>query len=325
MKKAIAILLALATMFSLCACGKSDEAKHADETIAAIGTVTLNSLGQIERAEKEVENLSDKDVKALDNLTTLYDARAEYNRLMAEDVEITIDAIGELNFDSKYLVENARSRYDELDDEIKALVANYDVLEQYEKDITKVRADAVMDAIQAANELPLETSEDVKTVYDAINNIDKMLDQLNDDEMALVTNIDIRDKKANEAGLLLAKNTIGDLEIECKLEYRHLNLNIFFKNTSEKTIKYIKWGVRFKNTVGDYMPVYGYDFAECEETGPYEPGKVKQNNGLVWKFYSSALNIYDVAEAEIMQIEIEYMDGSKVSLNQPDAIKSVMK
>ena len=89
MKKIISIVLALSMMLTLCACGKSDEAKHADETIAAIGTVTTNSLSQIERAEKEVENLSDKDVLyKYDEISLKYDGLliSNYDVQVHEDI-----------------------------------------------------------------------------------------------------------------------------------------------------------------------------------------------------------------------------------------------
>lgn len=325
MKKIISIILALSMMLTLCACGKSDEAKHADETIAAIGTVTTSSLSQIERAEKEVENLSDKDVKSLDNLTMLYDAREEYNKLMADTIEVLIDAIGELNFDSKYIIENARTQYNELDEESKALVENYAVLEKAEKEISKVRADIVMDEIEALSAMPVETDEDGDAVYDAIEAIDSKMSQLSEEEKSMVTNLELRKEKVNEYNILLTKQTIGDLSIKFDIVYSHLELDIFFNNTSDKTIKYISWEVMFKNTVGDYLPVYGQESIFCDETGPYEPGEGNHYNGLVFKFYKSEVSIYEVQTVEIASVEIEYMDGTKVTLDNAEALQAVMK
>jgi len=68
MKKTIALLLALAMCFALCACGQSDAAKAADEQIKAIGTVTLDSKEAIEAAEAAVAELSDEDKDQLKKL-----------------------------------------------------------------------------------------------------------------------------------------------------------------------------------------------------------------------------------------------------------------
>ncbi len=66
----------------LCACGQTEAAKHADETIAAIGQVTESSLRQIEKAEAEVAALSKKEAESLNNLETLKEARSAYNELL---------------------------------------------------------------------------------------------------------------------------------------------------------------------------------------------------------------------------------------------------
>lgn len=82
MKKALSLLLALSMALVLCACGQTEAAKHADETIAAIGQVTESSLQQIEKAEAEVAALSEKEADSLNNLETLKEARSAYNELL---------------------------------------------------------------------------------------------------------------------------------------------------------------------------------------------------------------------------------------------------
>ena len=172
MKKFTVVLLVLLMCISLCACGKSEEATHADETIAAIGEVTEKSLSQIERAEKEVDNLSEKDVQSLDNLTMLYDARAAYNQLMADNTEELISAIGQPSHESLPLIEKARAAYEELDEEIKNLVENYDVLEEAEAGYKQVLADDVAAAIEAIGQLnydSLPLIDLARSAYDALD------------------------------------------------------------------------------------------------------------------------------------------------------------
>ena len=82
MKKALSLLLALSMALVLCACGQTEAAKHADETIASIGEVTDSSLPQIEKAEAEVAALSEKEAESLNNLETLKEARSAYNELL---------------------------------------------------------------------------------------------------------------------------------------------------------------------------------------------------------------------------------------------------
>ena len=57
--------LILALCLALTGCGQSEEAKGADELIAAIGEVTLESEAQIIEAEEAVAALSEEDRNSL--------------------------------------------------------------------------------------------------------------------------------------------------------------------------------------------------------------------------------------------------------------------
>ena len=78
-------ILGFAFLLVLTACGKSKEVIAADELIAAIGEVTLESGPAITEAEKAVATLQGKDKEALENAGLLTSARAEYDRLVEED------------------------------------------------------------------------------------------------------------------------------------------------------------------------------------------------------------------------------------------------
>ena len=87
MKKAISLLLVLTMCLSLCACGKSKAAQEAQDAIAAIGTVTLDSEEAILYAEKLYGILTDNEKESVENRLTLVDAREEYDRLVQEAIE----------------------------------------------------------------------------------------------------------------------------------------------------------------------------------------------------------------------------------------------
>ena len=85
MKKIFAYFLAAALLLSATACGgKSEAAKSADEQIAAIGEVTLDSEPQISAAEEAVAALAEQDQQQLEHLDTLTDARAAYEALLLD-------------------------------------------------------------------------------------------------------------------------------------------------------------------------------------------------------------------------------------------------
>lgn len=85
MKRIVALVLALAVLFSLSACGKSKAAKEADELIISIGTVTLDSESAIIKAEDAVAALSSDDVEDLENMELLKSSRAKFDELKAAE------------------------------------------------------------------------------------------------------------------------------------------------------------------------------------------------------------------------------------------------
>lgn len=84
MKKTIALLLALALCVTLCACGKSEAVKAAEEAIAAIGEVTVDSGEAIANAEKLFAVLTEAEKAEVDNRMTLVDAQEQFKNVTGE-------------------------------------------------------------------------------------------------------------------------------------------------------------------------------------------------------------------------------------------------
>ena len=104
MKKYLVVIMAVLMALCLCACGKTEAVKAAEEKIAAIGDVTLDSEKRISAAEKAVEKLSDDELKQLDKAEELKKAREAYEELVLENkaaaVDSVIDQIGEVTLES---------------------------------------------------------------------------------------------------------------------------------------------------------------------------------------------------------------------------------
>jgi len=110
--------------------------KYVDNLIDAIGTVKFNptdatkdSLAAIVAAEEAFAELNEDQKALVTKLDTLTAARERWNTLnaandaaCASDVDALIDAIGEVNFDSRSAIETARAAYEALTDAQKALV-----------------------------------------------------------------------------------------------------------------------------------------------------------------------------------------------------------
>lgn len=79
MKRALSILLVLATMLSLCACGKSKAAVECENLITALGDVDVHSGEAIEAAEKAYATLTKEEQDQIpESAAVLADARSVY-------------------------------------------------------------------------------------------------------------------------------------------------------------------------------------------------------------------------------------------------------
>ncbi|MBQ4321049.1 MAG: hypothetical protein IJC35_02325 [Oscillospiraceae bacterium] len=81
MKRVVSVLLLLAMLFLLTACGKSAAVKAAEEAIDAIGEVTVNSGEAVANAKKLYELLTEDEKAKVRNRVTLIEAEEAYGEL----------------------------------------------------------------------------------------------------------------------------------------------------------------------------------------------------------------------------------------------------
>lgn len=84
MKRIICLLLVLSMCVSLGGCGKSKAAKEAENAIAAIGEVTLDSGEAIKNAEKLYNILTDAEKADVKNRLTLVEAKEAFTELQSQ-------------------------------------------------------------------------------------------------------------------------------------------------------------------------------------------------------------------------------------------------
>jgi hypothetical protein len=100
-----------------------------------------------------------------------------------------------------------------------------------------------------------------------------------------------------------------------------VDCNIVCKNTSDKTVKYIRFSVAPFNAVNDMVAseIGNKTYVKLELTGPIKPGETSGRDTLwetVW--YNST-----ISHMQITGIEIEYMDGTIYSTNRADIIQQI--
>ena len=99
-----------------------------------------------------------------------------------------------------------------------------------------------------------------------------------------------------------------------------VDANVYYKNLSDKTIKYFDWTGYPINAVGDRVgcEIRGYGEYRGRDTGPVKP---KHTNGGCWDcaWYNNTAR-----KLVLTGIEITYMDGSSLTI-QDDEISYVWK
>ena len=195
MKKVLVFLLIIVMISSLQGCGKSDAVKTAEKTIKEIGTVTLDSKTAIEEAKQLIDQLSEEDLKKVENINVLDDAQTTYESLCVEEL---INKIQTVSLNSETAINNARKLYDSANDTVKSKVSNYSVLENAEKTLKELKEKEEQkkkeqEQAKANNVINLIIKIGTVTLKsgDAIEKANSEYSKLSNDTKKLVTNYSI--------------------------------------------------------------------------------------------------------------------------------------
>ena len=107
MKKTISLILVLIMCLSLCACGKCEEVKAAEELIATIGEITLDNTDAINNARDAFSALSDEEKEKVENAEVLYDSMFTSIALRCKAMNTGSDLVAEWYLASSTFVEFA--------------------------------------------------------------------------------------------------------------------------------------------------------------------------------------------------------------------------
>ncbi len=125
-KRVTAAVMAFVMLLTLTGC-QSKEAKAVDETIAAIGTVTLESEEAIRAARNAYESLSAEDREDLKNADALTEAEETLRILQVIDA---IDRLPHINLKHKNKLDEVMGMYEAIPTERRSEVTNYGKLQK---------------------------------------------------------------------------------------------------------------------------------------------------------------------------------------------------
>lgn len=154
--------------------------KQVTEQIDEIGNVTINSGFTINAVEGKYDSLTSKCKRHVKNRKVLKQAKNDWDQLKANEAIEKIDDIGEVTIDSKEEISKAKKVYDELSEDQKKLVNNYQTLESSEKQFETVQVQTLVTRIDALDK-SVPISKDMKqeltsiqTNYSALNETQKV-------------------------------------------------------------------------------------------------------------------------------------------------------
>ena len=92
------------------------------------------------------------------------------------------------------------------------------------------------------------------------------------------------------------------------------NMNIHYRNISKKTIKYITFECEFYNAVDDYAwcEIYNSYKRRIKDVGPINYWEYDSN---IW---SDVIYNHNARKMEIVGINIDYMDGTKLEISRDE-------
>lgn len=101
-----------------------------------------------------------------------------------------------------------------------------------------------------------------------------------------------------------------------------VDVNIVWKNTSKKTVKYARFRLVPYNRVDDIVSCSIRDYNEkwVKAIGPIKPGQITGYD----TYWETLWYNHSIAYMKINSIEIEYMDGTIIRSEKPQIIKSVL-
>ena len=246
----------------------------------------------LDEAKSDLEECKELRVAELLEETKEAYAEEDWDQVISLEKEITsLIATGEAAAEARRLSTSAA--------EIKAEARRLKLIEELNTEYAGEKwADVKLTASTLLNDYPKFDERETVAAY--LEEAEAALEQKAIEEARKIVRI---------SRLWFNMNSVGGAEL-------HIN----FVNNSNKTIKYLTYGVKFYNGVGDLIkPDYERkEINYCQATGPFEKGQGFNDNWSYWgPYYNSTIKT-----VELVYVEIEYMDGTSKRLSD-DQVKYV--
>ncbi len=175
------------------------------QLISDIGSVTQESKISIDLAYEAYNSLNDEQKTLVNNYDDLQKAKKSYDQLKADEVIASINSLNRMLNPSKESIDSAFEKYNLLTEEQKALVVNYDLLENTKQEFNELMANRVVEKIKSIGIVTLESKSN-------ITNAQTAYDSLTPEQQKLVTNYDDIQSSRDELFRLEVANVIDIID-----------------------------------------------------------------------------------------------------------------
>ena len=302
---------------------KSDNAnniKQVENKITYIGDVTLEKYDLIINARRCYDSLDPAVQIFVGNRDTLFSAEEVHKQLEITAVTEAIDNIGSVTLESENLIENARSLYDKYQDNIQSEITNIDKLLNAESVLNDLKVERAYNLIEAIGTVTLDSKESIQLADEAFSSVPaNERSRIKNSAIlseARTTYKALEDEQKRQQEIEDAKKLIRVTKVAVSSPDSAGGVMLYFNfvNNSDKTIKYLHFGVTFYNAVNDVvLPNYDKQAINyCQETGPYKKGEGLSGTNWYWgKYYS-----FDIKTVKLVYLEIDYADGTTVTFTK---------
>ena len=295
---------------------------NVEEKISKIGEISTDSVCRIkiENARYAYDALEPELQESVNNYDVLTAAENTYCQLAVTAITNAINDIGTVSLDRATAIAVARKAYDTYSADIQEQVENRDTLFSAEKQLTDLQIAYATECIGNIGTVTTESADVIATATAAFNAV-PVPDRTKIENRGLLTKArdtykELLAAKEREKAIEEARNLIRVTKVDVSAPDSAGGVELYFNfvNNSDKTIKYLRFGVTFYNAVGDIvLPNYDKQTINyCKETGPYKKGEGLSGTYWYWgKFYS-----FDIKSAKLVDLSIEYTDGTSVTLTK---------
>ncbi len=175
--------------------------KRVENRIENIKTVTIDSWNTISIARREYDALDSDLQESVLNKDKLFESEAAFERLAIQTVTDAIEQIGTVSLESEDAIIRAKRAYEQIDESIQRKIKSREALFAAEDELIQLKVERAQSAIDAiGSDITLESKDAIFEAAQAFNAVP----------------VDDREKVENRAALTKAKETYDALVNEQK-------------------------------------------------------------------------------------------------------------